>query len=148
MAQSPWNRLIKIGASQHLTDSGLAGGTKLINSVTGLDQLRASKVPFIRKAITGIPRSFNRDNLGAGVEIAISAEKIPVDLFDDVLDIIDTAMASNSEITIVFSDGPEGTLSVDVKCGAENKLPVEYPGDFIRTTLVNAVFNFTVVEIN
>src|SRR5690348_6335051 len=115
MAQSPWNRLIKIGASQYLTDTGLVGGSVLITSVSGLDKLRPSTTTFIRKAVSGIPRSFNRDNTGAGVEISISAEKIPSDLFDDVIALIDTAMASNSEVTIIFAGGPEGTLSVDVK---------------------------------
>ena len=144
----PWARKIKIGSSLFLTDTGLTGGTKLLTEVEGIDQLRTTHTGDVIVAISGKPHAFVLSNTGAGVLLSITAERITQSLYNSIKSEINTAMSTAALLRIIFSDGPEGTLTVDCRCGQPGVEPMEY-GSFIGTSLIytDAKFNFTVDAI-
>lgn len=119
-----YTRLIKIGPSLYLTDTGLIGGLRIITDVTGPELLKEAYVGPVRTALSGKPFEFVRQNTGAGVLIKIHFNRIPSDVLDDIITLHDSSKSGNADIPLVITGGPDD-IAVNVRAGGEGVKPVE-----------------------
>lgn len=137
--------LVQIG-DIFLTDDGLETGVPCRTQIAGLDSMQLSHTGQINKAADGTPYAFLVENGLQGVDIEIRPFVMTDDVFDDIKDVISTALAGSTTVNVKISEGPFGNF--DLNCLPLFPRPIEFPGEFINGRISDVVFRFTVASVN
>ncbi len=145
-----YTRLIKIGSSLYLTDDGSMSGVKIINDVTGLEDLKEQYVGPVRTPLSGKPFEFVKENSGAGVLIKIHCNRIPSDTLDDIIDLHDSSKSGNTDIALVITGGPDD-VTCAVRAGGDGGIkPIERGSNYSEQSglVWDVTLNYTVRSVS
>jgi hypothetical protein len=113
--------------------------------VDDLSGLAMAHVGPIVKAITGKPWKFLSENTGAGVDLVIKPFVIRPDVLQGLVDLFDTANASDSLVNLVLNAGELPDRDLQCRPGEP---AIGYSGRFDDDRIYDVVINLTVDSIN
>src|SRR5688572_8971972 len=134
----------------YATKTGAAGGMGCLNTCQGMEVFGIDQVGPVAVAITGKTHKFLRDNSElAGSPIVINIPQMPSSVFSSLKSAINTVQTSNGEATVIFTNGPEGTKSVECKFGTPTD-PREFvwDGTFWGDQVFDVSINLTIQTLN